>query len=97
MKIRFSELWRLNGTVDRGTYALVGVLGFALKHNIDRLVATYGFHRGWRLFSYWLPLRDVARITDLRSNQAAFLGTMVAIALPFVWVGRSEERRVGKE
>ncbi len=87
MKIRFSELWRLNGTVDRGTYALVGVLGFALKHNIDRLVAAYGFHRGWRLFSYWLPLRDVARITDLRSNQAAFLGTMVAIALPFVWVG----------
>lgn len=45
MKITFAELWRPSGTVDRGTYALVGVLGFALKHNLDRLLATYGFHR----------------------------------------------------
>ena len=87
MKIRFRDLWRLSGTVDRGTYALVGVLGFALKHNIDRLVATYGFHRGWGLFSYWVPLRTVQRITSLHRDQAAFLGTMVAIALPFIWVG----------
>src|SRR5437762_30732 len=86
-KTRFSDLWRPTGVVDRGTYAFVGVLSFALKHNIDRLVATYGFHRPWRLFSYWVPLRDVARITTLRGDQAVFLGTMVAIALPFVWVG----------
>ena len=87
MKITVADLWRVGGTVDRGTYALLGVFGFGLKHNLDRLVATYGFHRPWGLFNYWVPIRDVARITDLGSGDAAFLATMVAIALPFIWVG----------
>src|SRR5229473_1744641 len=86
MKITFAELWRSSGTIDRGPYALVGLIGFALKHNLDRLVATYVFHRPWGLFNYWVPLRDV-RITALRSGDAAFLVTMVALALPFIWVG----------
>jgi uncharacterized membrane protein YhaH (DUF805 family) len=87
MKITFADLWRSSGTVDRGTYAVVGLVGFALKHNLDRLVATSVFHRPWGLFNYWVPLRDVARITALRSGDAMFLETMVVLALPFVWVG----------
>ncbi|HXY02048.1 MAG TPA: hypothetical protein VEI49_00650, partial [Terriglobales bacterium] len=87
MKLTFADLWRPTGKIDRGTYALVGVLGFVLKHNLDRLVATYGFHRPWGLFNYWLPVQDVARITQLPRSEARFLGTMVALALPFVWVG----------
>jgi hypothetical protein len=87
MKIRFADLWRLSGTIDRGTYALAGLIGFAVKHNLDRLVATYVFHRPWTLFNYWVPVRDVARITALRSGDAVFLGTMVVLALPFVWLG----------
>jgi len=87
MKIKFADLWRPGGTIDRGTYALVGLLGFGVKHNLDRLVATYGFHREWGLFNYWVPVRDVARITDLRDGEAAFLGAMVALAIPFIWVG----------
>jgi hypothetical protein len=87
MKMTFGDLWRSAGTIDRGTYALVGVLGFALKHNLDRLVATYGFHRPWGLFNYWVPVRDVARITDLHGSEAGFLETMVALSLPIIWVG----------
>ena len=87
MKIGFADLWRPSGTADRGTYALVGFVGFALKHNLDRLIATHGFHRPWGLINYWVPLGDVRRITDLRGPQAAFLETMLALALPFVWVG----------
>ena len=87
MKIKFADLWRSSGTIDRGTYALVGVLGFAIKHNFDRLVATYWFHRPWTLFNYWEPVRDVTRVTDLRDGEAVFLGTMVALALPFIWIG----------
>lgn len=87
MKNRFSGLWSTSGTIDRGAYALIGVLGFALKHNLDRLVARYGFHRPWELFNYWIPVRDVARITELPRREAEFLGTMVALALPFIWVG----------
>jgi hypothetical protein len=87
MKTSFADLWRPSGAVDRGTYALVGLLGFALKHNLDRLVAGYGFHRPWTLFNYWVPVRDVARITELRGTEAVFPGTMVALSLPFIWVG----------
>ncbi len=87
MKINFSELFRISGTADRSTYAVVGFLGFALKHNLDRLIATLIFHRPWNLFNYWIPVRDVARITQLGGADAPFLATMVAFALPFIWIG----------
>jgi hypothetical protein len=87
MKITFADLWRPSGTIDRASYALVGVVGFALKHNLDRLVARYGFNRPWGLFNYWVPVRDVLRVTQLPRQEAVFLATMVALSLPFVWVG----------
>jgi hypothetical protein len=87
LKVTFSNLWRPVGTVNRGTYALVGAIGFALKHNLDRFVATYFFHRHWSLSNYWVPVRDVARMTDLRGHEAKFLAVMVALALPFIWLG----------
>jgi hypothetical protein len=86
-KITFVGLWRPSGTVDRGTYALVGALAFVLKNKIDRLVAAYFFHRYWGFLNYWVPLQGVGRITDLRGQDAVFLETMVAVALPFVWLG----------
>ena len=39
-RVKLSDLWRWDGTVDRGTYALIGVAGFAVKHNVDRLIAS---------------------------------------------------------
>src|ERR1700676_848933 len=87
MNMTLGELWRPDGNIGRGKYALVGLVGFALKHNLDRFVASFGFHRPWGLFNYWVPVRDVARITELRGNEAVFLGTMVALSLPFIWLG----------
>ena len=87
MKIAFADLWPSGGTMDRGPYVLAGLIGFALKHNLDRLVATLVFHRPWGLFNYWVPVRDVPRITALGGTDAVFLATMVALALPFIWVG----------
>jgi hypothetical protein len=87
VKITFKDLWRPTGKIDRGTYALIGVLGFAIKNNVDRVVAILAFHRRWSLLSYWIPVRDVARVTALSRSQAVFLATMVALAVPFVWVG----------
>jgi hypothetical protein len=85
--MKFRELWSPTGTVDRGSYALIGLIGFALKHNLDRFIATLGFHRPWGLFNYWIPVHDVARITQLHNGEARFLATMVAISLPFIWIG----------
>jgi hypothetical protein len=87
MKNAFADLWSPSGTVDRGTYALVGMLGFAIKHNLDRIVATYGFHRPWGLFNYWVPVHDVARITQLGRDEASFLAMLVGLAIPFIWLG----------
>lgn len=87
MRSTFGNLWSPSGKVDRGTYALIGLLGFAIKHNLDRLVATYGFHRPWSLFNYWVPMHDVARVTQLRKGEAAFLAALVALAFPFIWLG----------
>src|SRR3954468_3572217 len=85
--LRPSRLFSPSGNIDRGTYALVGLLGFALKHNLDRLVASYFFHRHWGIFNYWVPVRDVIRITQIGGPDAAFLATMVALSLPFIWIG----------
>jgi len=36
--MRFLDLWRWNGRVDRKTFASVGFIGFAVKLVIDRLI-----------------------------------------------------------
>jgi hypothetical protein len=87
VRITFGDLWRPSGTVDRGTYALVGVFGFALKHNLDRSIAYYGFHRRWGLFNYWEPIQNAGHITSLHTDEARFLATLLASALPFIWLG----------
>jgi len=87
MKIHFSDLWRWDGTIGRGPYALIGVIGFAIKHNLDRLVASLVFHRRWDLFNYWIPPTRAVRITALPRQDASMLATLLALALPFIWAG----------
>jgi hypothetical protein len=36
---KFADLWRWDVEIGRGPYAIIGVLGFAFKHNFDRMVA----------------------------------------------------------
>jgi hypothetical protein len=81
------DLWSWDGKIDRGTYALVGLVGFAVKHNLDRVVAARVFHRPWSLFNYWITLDRAVRINSLGSSDRAFLFWMLMLSLPFVWVG----------
>ena len=55
MKLRLSDLWSWQGTITRGGYAFWGVLLFAFKHNLDRLVASWFFRKPWGIFNYLLP------------------------------------------
>lgn len=87
MHLKLSDLWRWEGTIDRGPYALVGVIGFALKHNLDRFVASFIFHRRWDIFNYWIPPEKAMQISAFSKDEALFCITMVAMALPFIWVG----------
>ena len=87
MGFSLRDLLSLEGTIDRGPYALVGVVGFAIKHNMDRFVASAIFHRPWGLFNYWIPLDRAAHVSSLSRQDALFLLTMVLLALPFIWIG----------
>jgi hypothetical protein len=87
--IRFSDLWGWQGTVHRGTYAFVGLTLFAIKHNIDRIVATAAFGRRFTIFNYWIPPTDAIRVDNLSTNDARFLTTMLLLSIPFVWIGLS--------
>src|ERR1700752_4092121 len=52
------------GTIGRARYAIVGTLLFALKHNIDRVIATaYGYE--WSIFNYWAFDRSLQGLTEL--------------------------------
>lgn len=87
MNVRPSDfVGRWDGTLDRGPYALVGVLLFFLKHNIDRGVAIFAFDRPWSLF-YYLSPTDALRFSALSAVDRTFYATLVAIAMPFIYVG----------
>ena len=80
-------LFRFEGTVGRRAYAAVGVCGFLLKHLVDRGVAGYLFEHNWEISSYWhSPFRPTVSFALLISD-TRFATTMLAIALPFIWVG----------
>jgi uncharacterized membrane protein YhaH (DUF805 family) len=83
----FLSFWKFNGKVDRKTYAIVGLVAFFLKENVDRVVAGIYFHRAWNIFHYWVPLNSNASIRALPEDDARFIATMVALALPFIWLG----------
>ena len=68
----------------RGPYAVIGCAFFAIKHNLDRFVATFLFDRPWDVFSY---LKGPSRGAESATSQAAFYGTLLAMALPFIWTG----------
>ena len=85
--MRFVDLWRWDGTVGRRAYLLVGVIGFAIKHNLDRLVASAMFHQRWGIFNYWIPPEQLTRLHELSPDQRNLLVTLLVMAVPFIWVG----------
>jgi uncharacterized membrane protein YhaH (DUF805 family) len=84
---RFAEMWRWQGTIDRKTYAIAGCSAFVLKYFLDKFVAFAVFGRPWFLWSYWQPLGPDARLNAIPSDTRAFAGTLLALAVPFIWLG----------
>jgi uncharacterized membrane protein YhaH (DUF805 family) len=86
VRLRLSDLWSWQGTISRGRYAIWGVLLFAVKHNLDRLVASWVFQKPWGIFNYLLPGAAFS-LLDLPQSDQLFFAAMVALALPFIWCG----------
>jgi len=87
MAFRFQELWRWDGKVSRGKYVAVGVIGVAIKYNLDRLIATSFLGYQNSFLNYWAPLGKAARLNHLSVTEAKFLATLLLFSIPFLWVG----------
>jgi len=87
MASRFAEMWRWQGTIDRKSYGVAGLSLFVLKFFLDKFVAYAVFGRQWFLWSYWQPLGLQVRVNARHSDTRTFAGTLLVLALPFIWLG----------
>ena len=87
MANRFVEMGRWHGTIDPKTYAVAGCSAFVLKYFLDKFVAFAVFGRSWFLWSYWEPLGPDARVYAIHPDTQVFAGTLLVLALPFIWLG----------
>jgi hypothetical protein len=86
MKIRISDLWRWDGTIDRGPYAALGISLMLVKYAIDRWLTWNLAGLTFSPWAYWLrtgPIPDLAH----DPSRASYGYAMLASALPFVWSG----------
>lgn len=86
MAFHISDLWRWQGRVGRTKYLATGLTLFAVKHLLDRFVASAVFGRPWSLFNYWV-FADTPQVDETPRALLRFYATLLAIALPFIWVG----------
>lgn len=78
MGLKPSDLWTWRGTISRQDYAAWGIILFALKYNLDRMIAFKGHGVVWYPWSYFLgPERAGVQVTDLGL-------TLLAVSLPFI-------------
>jgi uncharacterized membrane protein YhaH (DUF805 family) len=93
MLARWVRLWfGFRDPVDRGTYFRHGVGLMAFKYAIDALLIWRFAGRVWTPLNYLSPLLST-RAELLRSAPSWLLPLLVAIALPFLWIGVSMTMR----
>jgi hypothetical protein len=73
--------------LDRRGYAIGGVVLMAVKYNLDRLVAGVLFDKPWSVFQYLNPPGHEAGLVGQPEDAKIFFLTMLALALPFIYVG----------
>src|SRR5215831_4954725 len=83
MKRYVSDILRLTAPIDRALYAALGLLLFAVKHNLDRFIAWKFFGQPWSVFSYLRPA--VSSISG--SGNGKLFATLLLISLPFALIG----------
>jgi len=88
-----SQLWSFSGRTSRSRYFLIGVIAFLLKSNIDRVIATYFFHHRWGVLNYWFPFPGVSNPWHLEGAEADLSLTLLAVSLPFIWLGVAQTVR----
>ena len=86
MKIKISDLWRWDGTIERGEYLFWGICLFAVKYNLDRFISNAWFDKNWTLFDV-NTLRFYLWQTPVEQMQEVYYLTLLLVSLPFLWAG----------
>ena len=86
MAIKLKDLWNWRGGIGRRDFAFWGVILFALKYNLDRLVAWLGYQQVWYPWTYFPGVGGVEapRMTAAHADLYLVLGLG---SLPFIVVG----------
>jgi len=86
MQGRFERFWDLGRPLGRAPFALMGIALCAVKMGLDRWIA-WGFGQAFGPMSYLMPLKIPLKDLTNAPVSAAFLASLVAVALPFIWIG----------
>jgi len=78
-------VWPFSGRIGRGTYALIGFLAFAVKHNVDRILAE-SQKVPWSGWNYWIPFGEMFRGVPAGPKEQELAKTLFFAALPFLWI-----------
>src|SRR5215469_6004242 len=73
-------------TLDRWPYFWWGCGLMAVKYNLDRAIAWFGFHRSWYFWNYFKP-HAYAAINAVPPNDKPFYLVLLLTAMPFLIVG----------
>jgi uncharacterized membrane protein YhaH (DUF805 family) len=86
MSLKISDLWRWDGTIDRGPYLFWGIGLFAVKFNLDRLIGGACFGKPWTFLDPQLLRIYLWQSVETKGDELYFL-TLLAASLPFLWAG----------
>lgn len=76
-----------SGSLDAVSYAVIGIVALVFKFDVDRVVARKAFGLQWPVQNYWLPFGQPATLTSRSLHDYEMLAVMLALSLPFAWVG----------
>jgi uncharacterized membrane protein YhaH (DUF805 family) len=80
------EIFNWEGKAGRTRYLITGLVLFALKHNLDRLLAAmFGYE--WSPISYLVFISPNGGFKALKPEDAMFYVVLLIFALPFIFAG----------
>lgn len=80
-----SQITKWNGEINRKDFLIWGLILFAIKYNLDRLIA-FAFDRSWYITDYFIQA-DRLSVQDLGKDDRIFYLILLLQSLPFIWFG----------
>lgn len=79
------QLFSWNGRINRKHFFIWGVILFAIKYNLDRLIALY-YGKNWIIINYFLSTEEITGI-ETGTNDFQFYSVLLLVSIPFIYAG----------